>query len=304
MFRQEIPADSSFLTWKSQLGGYCFLLAFALLFMSSSLTYADKGSGSFPVAVEFKAVDSLVAGEPVRLELTIFPRRNNRINNFSVRFEGWGGLNFAENVPWNEKLDGRSSLSHTITVLLPTGDTSGLFFHIDFGTGDNTFVRSFIPKPNSFVMIESDARKLAAFERENAEALLPPHPSDVPRNWKSAVGGTQSSSPPKYISSCEIDLNADGIPDLAFLIESSRGRELIVLLKSSRSYQEQLVSDSIPSNMFLRCNSGWTLVQKVGKDEFLPIDIPGVYIELYQPEGASVGYYWNGNEFKEIWLSD
>ena len=37
--------------------------------------------------------------------------------------------------------------------------------------------------------------------------------------------------PVKYLSSCELDFNRDGKPDIALLIETKMGRELIVLIR-------------------------------------------------------------------------
>ncbi len=51
------------------------------------------------------------------------------------------------------------------------------------------------------------------------------------RGFSAVPSFTGDGAPVKYISSCELDLNKDGVPDLVFLIESLAGRELIVLPK-------------------------------------------------------------------------
>jgi len=49
-------------------------------------------------------------------------------------------------------------------------------------------------------------------------------------------GGQGNGQPLKYINSCEIDLNGDSESDVALLVETVRGRELIVLLKTVAGY--------------------------------------------------------------------
>jgi hypothetical protein len=118
--------------------------------------------------------------------------------------------------------------------------------------------------------------------------------------------GTDNGTPVKYITSCEIDLNGDDKSDIALLIESVRGRELIVLLRTDNSYDAHLISSNVGENMFMSCHFGKTIrgiADSAGSKDVV-CETPGAYVELYQPEGASVAYYWNGSEFKEVWLSD
>lgn len=117
---------------------------------------------------------------------------------------------------------------------------------------------------------------------------------------------TGSGMPLKYISSCELDFNSDNKPDIAFLVETSRERELIVLMNTANGYNAFLVSRGKP-NMYLSCHFGNTVKETAtgkGKVEGKVYKTPGTYVQLTQPEGASVVYFWNGNGFKEVWTSD
>jgi hypothetical protein len=116
-----------------------------------------------------------------------------------------------------------------------------------------------------------------------------------------------AGTPYKYISSCEIDLNGDGLSDIAQLIESIRGRELIALLQTDSGYSACLISRNVPDGMFLSCHFG-NLIKETeagtGHSDLKTYKTTGTYIKLYYPEGSSIGYYWNGNKFEEVWLSD
>ncbi|MBI4379504.1 MAG: hypothetical protein HY578_10455 [Nitrospinae bacterium] len=117
---------------------------------------------------------------------------------------------------------------------------------------------------------------------------------------------TGSGMPLKYISSCELDFNNDDNPDIAFLIETTKGRELIVLMRTKSGYNTFVVSNDKP-NMFLSCHFGKTIKETStgkGKGEGKIYEPPGTYIQLTQPEGSSVVYFWDGKGFKEVWTSD
>jgi hypothetical protein len=66
--------------------------------------------------------------------------------------------------------------------------------------------------------------------------------------------------PMKKVSSCELDLNNDGEADLAFLVDTSKGRELIVLMKTSSGYNAYVVSRDRPG-MNLSCHLGKSVVE-------------------------------------------
>jgi len=114
--------------------------------------------------------------------------------------------------------------------------------------------------------------------------------------------------PLKYISSCEMDFNNDEKSDIALLVETSRGRELIVLMNTISEYNAFVVSRGKP-NMYLSCHFGKAVKETAagkgkGEGEGEVYKTMGTYIKLTQPEGSSVVYFWNGNGFKEVWTSD
>ncbi len=117
---------------------------------------------------------------------------------------------------------------------------------------------------------------------------------------------SQSGKPLKIISSWEVDLNNDSKTDIAQLVETSRDIELIVLIKTSKGYNSYLVSTG-KRGMNLSYHYGNSLTETnagKGKNHGKVYKTPGVYLELSQPEGASVAYFWNGKGFTEVWISD
>lgn len=119
-----------------------------------------------------------------------------------------------------------------------------------------------------------------------------------------AGGATGSDNSLKYISSCEIDINNDGMPDIALLVETLTGRQLIALLKTTNGHDGYIVSND-KSGMNLSCRFGKTLEKSMAlgpeKKKYMT---PGTYLELTLPEGSSVAYFWNGHGFTEVWTSD
>jgi hypothetical protein len=120
-------------------------------------------------------------------------------------------------------------------------------------------------------------------------------------------GGYGNGQPLKYISSCEIDLNGDNESDVALLVETVRGRELIVLLKTATGYNVSVLANDKP-NMYLSCHFGKTITETVAgpghKTSGKVYETPGAYIELFEPEGARVAFFWNGTGFQEVWTAD
>ncbi len=117
---------------------------------------------------------------------------------------------------------------------------------------------------------------------------------------------TGSGMPLKYIASCELDFNADDKPDIAFLVETIRARELIVLMKTANGYNVFVVSKG-KADMHLSCNFGKSIKEtSAGSGTGKVYETPGSYIQLSQPEASSVVYYWNKNKsrFQEVWTSD
>ena len=122
-----------------------------------------------------------------------------------------------------------------------------------------------------------------------------------------AISLAGNGNPLKYISGCQLDFNNDGESDIAFLVETLRGRELIVLIKTNKGYIAYQLA-KVSSSMHLSCHFGKfvkeTAAGKKGKTEGRIYKTPGTYIQLTQPEGSSVVYFWNGSGFTEVWTSD
>ncbi|OHE54651.1 MAG: hypothetical protein A2027_04595 [Thermodesulfovibrio sp. RBG_19FT_COMBO_41_18] len=115
---------------------------------------------------------------------------------------------------------------------------------------------------------------------------------------------TGDGNPLKYISSCELDFNNDNEPDLALLVETLMGRQLIVLLKTAKGYNTFVVSRGKP-DMHLSCHFGKIIKETTaGGGKGRTYKTPGTYIKLTRPEASSVVYFWDGKGFKEVWTSD
>ena len=120
-----------------------------------------------------------------------------------------------------------------------------------------------------------------------------------------AGGQVGIGGPVKYLSSCEVDLNNDGQSDVVLLVETVRGRELIVLLKARDAYAAHNFTN-LGASMMLACKFGRTVTETAAgkKPDNRIHQTPGTYIQLTQPEDASLVYYWNGKGFTEVWTSD
>jgi hypothetical protein len=114
---------------------------------------------------------------------------------------------------------------------------------------------------------------------------------------------TGNGDPLKYISSCELDFNNDGQPDIALLVETLLGRQLIVLMKAEKGYNAFIVSQG-KERMHLSCRFGKTISESETITNAKVYKTPGTYIVLYEPEGASIAYFWNGSGFTEVCTGD
>lgn len=126
-------------------------------------------------------------------------------------------------------------------------------------------------------------------------------------NTTRAVALTGTGHPLRYVSSCELDFNNDGESDIAFLVETLRGRELIVLLRAPTGYTAFELS-KVTQSMHLSCHFGRSIREtSAGRNDTSAGQVHntlGTYIRLTQPEGSSVVYFWNGSGFTEVWTSD
>jgi hypothetical protein len=111
---------------------------------------------------------------------------------------------------------------------------------------------------------------------------------------------------PKCVSICSADLDGDGNLDLALLIETGKRRELVVLLATASAYRAFVLKRDA-EGMDLSCRRGATLKATAagGEDSRRKVhQTPGSYLQLRQPEGAAVAFYWNGKTFTEVWTAD
>ena len=103
---------------------------------------------------------------------------------------------------------------------------------------------------------------------------------------------------------CRADLNGDGEFDLAVLAPAEYGRELIALLSRPPGYDGKVLFRT-DSPMVLACHVGKTIVETTAaRRQGKTYNTPGAYVSVSQTEGASLAFFWDGSQFKEISLSD
>lgn len=116
-----------------------------------------------------------------------------------------------------------------------------------------------------------------------------------------------SGTPIKFISSCEIDLNADKRSDIALSIEDTRGTELVVLLATPDGYSTIVLSRGHSAQTVLGCKFAATVTETVagpGRPRPRTVRTPGTFLTFSQPEGASIAYVWDGKKFIEVFTAD
>ncbi|MBI5266466.1 MAG: hypothetical protein HY851_04455 [candidate division Zixibacteria bacterium] len=146
----------------------CLIL---LSFFVSGSASADKGQHHWYMDFDFRAADSLVCGRQQTFALALSRNKTTTAPSFSIRFETFGGITLREKTTWHETLDDRPMFTRKMHMIVPCGDTSGILFWVDFGTGEQLVVRSFIPTTGGFTMIPFDARVAAKLEREKGDTL-------------------------------------------------------------------------------------------------------------------------------------
>jgi len=116
----------------------------------------------------------------------------------------------------------------------------------------------------------------------------------------------QAGSPIGFIGGCAIDLNADGNPDSALLINTGKSYELIVIMRLKEGLKSYVL-DRSETSRYLTCNYGTQLKETevgLGKKPGRTYTTNGFYLALLQPESSAVAYFWSDGKFKEVWLSD
>lgn len=113
------------------------------------------------------------------------------------------------------------------------------------------------------------------------------------------VAGDELAQELSVDSSCEIDLNDDGQTDIAFIAETSRGYELIVLLRKARSYKTFLLYQGKPA-MRLSCHQGGEFKTAGGTT----YQTNGAYLMLLKFGKPSIAYFWSRRKFAEVWLAE
>ena len=78
-------------------------------------------------------------------------------------------------------------------------------------------------------------------------------------------------------------------------------------MKTKAGYDAYEVAKVAPS-MHLSCHFANLLKEtEAGKEKGAKGKVyktPGTYIQLSQPEGSGVAYFWNGRGFTEVWTAD
>ena len=141
-------------------------------------------------------------------------------------------------------------------------------------------------------------RPLVQFAVLLASLLLP---TDArARGPQTAASGT----PAGLYGSCEIDLNADGRPDLALSIETVRGPEVLALVATDDGYHAFVLSKG-HGRVSIACEFGKEVREtSLAGGSGRTIRTPGAYVLVSQPEGPKAAYVWVEDRFLEVWLSD
>lgn len=115
-----------------------------------------------------------------------------------------------------------------------------------------------------------------------------------------------NGSPLKFISSCEIDLNADFKGDIVFLAETLYGYEVIALIRNNDFFKAYILEKNA-KNMLLSCHFGKEIAgTNTGKgvQSKKKYKINGAYVKLEYLEGAATVFFWDKDKFKKVWVAD
>ena len=122
---------------------------------------------------------------------------------------------------------------------------------------------------------------------------------------------TGDGLPFKYISSCELDLDQNGLSDMVFLAETIEGRELIAILREKEGLKAFLLwSGPAANGMHLQCDFAQ---REVKETMAASAEAPGrvhktngTVIHLYKPESSRLSFFWDKSKsrFKDVSTAD
>ena len=123
--------------------------------------------------------------------------------------------------------------------------------------------------------------------------------------WDSAQGA-EYARPVKFYKGCEVDFDNNGFTDVAMLVQTTKGVELMVIMKNKSGGRAFLLHEGsgLPRLSCRYKESVNAIVQIVGENKKAPHTINAHVIVMIRPEAATWLYYWEGNGFSELWLSD
>lgn len=116
-----------------------------------------------------------------------------------------------------------------------------------------------------------------------------------------ALSFALDARPIKYLSSCEIDLSGSSEDDLAMLVETKQGRELIVLIREAKSFRPVVVQKVSNLHQITCLHAPQVVGYQNGKKKSFKTS--GGYIRLYQPEGSAKALFFFEDKLYETWVS-
>lgn len=124
--------------------------------------------------------------------------------------------------------------------------------------------------------------------------------AEVPNPWR----------PLRVVDSCELDFNGDKNSDIALYVETSKGYEFILLLRSPDGFiaHRRLIVESGGFNLYyMVCHLESYVVQTPLADpdrKAKRISTPGAYVEFVRSEAASFAFVVKGGELAEVATSE
>ena len=111
--------------------------------------------------------------------------------------------------------------------------------------------------------------------------------------------------PVRFLASCEMDFDDNGLWDVGLLMDTKAGLELVVLMREKKGFQTHKLHLAKSNSAILQCNIGNSIKETAaggGKGRTLKTN--GAYLKLIWPESSSAAFYWSGKEFKKVFTAD